>query len=84
MPSIMAWFRILVGACEKAASDLGLDGVFCQEFSTTYNWLVTTKLLYGRKCEENQNSGIPLKNKSCFKDDGHSFMPINPLEFKRA
>ena len=44
--------RITAGECEKVTSDLELGGGFypgTPVFSNTYNWLVTTKLLHGRK-----------------------------------
>ena len=44
--------QILAGACEKVASDLGLDHGLCQfPLDTTYNWLVTTYPQCGRISE---------------------------------
>ena len=48
--------------CQKVVSDLDYVVAFTRYSlgvsSTTYNWLVTDKLQYGRKNDDNQNSNF--------------------------
>ena len=55
--SPLSRIQIPPGVCEKVANDLGLGGGFrwvLRVSSTSYNWLVTTSPLYGRKSDEKQ------------------------------
>ena len=61
--------RIPIAVCEKFASDLGLGVGFRRElrfFSTSFNWLVTTKM--------NQNSKAYRTHHhcDCFRDPEHA------------